>query len=82
MLEDGPFRATEAENAYMSSGLPERRIPVITLMPRVPSSAQSHSIYVLRSTQAIIRSLSVSKLKIFYSFETERAIRARARRGG
>ena len=45
--------------------LPERRIPVITLMPRVPSSAQSRSMYVLRSTQAIIRSFSVSKLKRF-----------------
>ncbi len=56
MLEDESFRATEAENAFMSSDLPERRIPVITLMSRVPSSAQSRYRYVLRSTQAIIRS--------------------------
>ena len=45
--------------------LPQRRIPVITLMSRVPSSAQSRSMYVLRSTQAIISSLSVSKLELF-----------------
>lgn len=56
MLEDESFRATEAENAFMSSDLPERRIPVITLMSQVPSSAQSRYRYVLRSTQAIIRS--------------------------
>ena len=31
----------------------------------VPSSAQSRSMYTLRSTQAIIRSLSVSKLEFF-----------------
>lgn len=49
----------------MSSGLPERRIPVITLMSQVPSSAQSRSMYVVRSTHAIIRSLSVSKLEYF-----------------
>ena len=47
----------------MSSDLPERRIPVITLMSRVPSSAQSHFMYASRSTHAIIRSFSVSKLE-------------------
>ncbi len=59
----GNFRATEDENAFMSSDLPERRIPVITLMSRVPSSAQSHFMYASRSTHAIIRSFSVSKLE-------------------
>ena len=43
----------------------ERRIPVIALMSRVPSSVQSRSIYVLRSAQAIICSFSVSKLELF-----------------
>ena len=61
--EDGSFRAIEAANAFMSSDLPERRIPVITFMSLVPSRAQSRSMYVLRSTQAIIRSFSVSKLE-------------------
>ena len=59
----GNFRATEDENAFMSSDLPERRIPVITLMFQLPSSAQSRSMYALRSTQVIIRSFSVSKLE-------------------
>lgn len=63
MLEDGSSRATEAQNAFMSSDLPERRIPVIALMSRVPSSAQSRSMYALRSTQAIISSFLVSKLE-------------------
>ena len=63
LLADGSFWATEAENAFMSSDLPERRIPVITLMFRVPSSAQSRSMCALRSTQVIIRSFSVSKLE-------------------
>ena len=58
----------------MSSDLPERRIPVITLMFQLPSSAQSRSMYALRSTQVIIRSFSVSKLELFESFETEKAI--------
>ena len=49
----------------MSSDLPERRIPVITFMSLVPSSAQSRSIYALRAIQAIIRSFSVSKLELF-----------------
>ena len=39
------------------------------------------SLCVVRSTHAIIRSLSVSKLKIYLSFETEKAICARMRRG-
>ena len=45
--------------------LPERRIPVITLMSRVPSSDQSRSMYVLRSAQAIISFFSVSKLEYY-----------------
>ena len=45
--------------------LPERRIPVITLMSRVPSSAQSRSMYVSRSAQAVICSFSVSKLEYY-----------------
>lgn len=31
MSEDESFRAKEAENAFVNSDLPERRIPVITL---------------------------------------------------
>ena len=46
-------------------GLAGAAHPVITLMSRVPSSAQSRSIYVWRSTQAIIRSFPVSKLYFF-----------------
>lgn len=36
-------------------------------MSRVPSSTQSRSMYVLRSTQAIIRSFSVSKPRRHYA---------------
>lgn len=35
------------------------------LVSRAPSNAQSRSMYVLRSTQAIISSISVSKLEFF-----------------
>mgnify|MGYP007107557841 CR=1 FL=1 len=56
----------------MSSDLPERRIPVITLMSRVPSSAQSRYRHVLRSTQAIIRS---------FRFETRILLKFRNREG-
>lgn len=38
---------------------------MITLMSRVPSSAQGRSMYVLRSAQSIISSFSVSKLEFF-----------------
>lgn len=56
-----------AENAFMSSDLPERRIPAATLMSWTPSSAQSRSMYVLRSTQSIISSFSVSKPRRQYA---------------
>ena len=80
-MEDGPLRATEAESAFVSSGLPERRIPAITLMPRVPSSARGRPGHALRPTRAVIRSLPVSKLEFFQSFETGKAICIRMRRG-
>ena len=38
--------------------------------------------YVLRSTQAIIRSFSISKLEVFYSFETDKGNMRKGASGG
>ena len=56
----------------MSSDLPERRIPVITLMSQVPSSAQSRSMY----------GIAVDPInhQLFLGFKTDKEICARARR--
>ena len=65
------------------SGTAAKRVPPRDTMPHfIDFVDKSRGIfYVLRSTRVIIRSPSVSKLEFSYSFEIEKAICTRTRRG-